>query len=183
MAKHYQNVHGVKSLHSCDHCDWKTPDRNTWLFHLLKAHDQRQLLVAPPRPGMDLSELEIFHSNRDKQLQGDALVVTNMTLRSIDSSNLIEEVQSPGLLDIGLRHQPSYIHHTLTVREKNDMICKEIAPLKGRSKLNTQERSLPFTGWTNQRPTRPALVQLCPGGRLKHRFSHLLTKAVFTACF
>lgn len=85
MAKHYQNVHGVKSLHFCDHCDWKTPDRNTWLFDLLKAHDQRQLLVAPLRPGMDVSELEIFLSNRDKQLQGDALLVTNMTLRSIDS--------------------------------------------------------------------------------------------------
>ena len=65
MAKHYPNVHGVKSLHSCDHCDWKTPDRNTLLFHLLKAHDQRQLLVAPLRPGMDLSELEFSLSNRD----------------------------------------------------------------------------------------------------------------------
>lgn len=86
---------------------------------------------------MDVSELEIFLSNRDKQLQGDALMVTNMTPRSIDSSNLVEEVQSPGLLDIGLRNQPSYNHHTLIVRERNDLICKEIAPLKERSKLNT----------------------------------------------
>ena len=64
-------------------------------------------------------------------------MVTTMTLRSIDSSNLVEEAQSPELLGIGLRNQPSYNHHTLTVREKNDLICKEIAPLKGRSKLST----------------------------------------------
>ena len=66
MAKHYQNVHWVKSLHSCDHCHWKTPDRNTLLFHLLKSHDQRQLLVAPLRQGMDLSELEFSVSNQDQ---------------------------------------------------------------------------------------------------------------------
>ena len=102
-------------------------------------------------------------------------MITTMTLRSIDSSNLVEEVQSPELLGIGLRNQPSYDHHTLTIQE--------IAPLKGRSKLRTHWRCLPSTGSTNQKQTRPASVQLCPVGRLKNRFSHLLTKAVFTACF
>ena len=37
-----------------------------FLMRLLRAHDQRQLLVVPPKPGMDISELHPLKFREEK---------------------------------------------------------------------------------------------------------------------
>lgn len=42
----------------CEHCDTFFPDENWCLLHLFNIHEQRHLLVLPPRPGTHISELD-----------------------------------------------------------------------------------------------------------------------------
>jgi hypothetical protein len=136
LKTHYQKLHVARSDFRCKHCEWHSPDKTTFLIHLFRAHDQRQLLIVPPKPGIEITALKSFLQSREKELHEAAQMVPAANQESNLLSRAIRQDLSPSLPDRDPRLRKSEGISVLTVRERNDAACKRVASSKVRHSFN-----------------------------------------------
>jgi hypothetical protein len=131
LKHHYQQFHVARSGFRCDHCEWKSPEKPTFLIHLLRAHDQRQLLIVLPKPSIEISELNSFLQFREEESHKAAQTVATIIQESNFSSKTIGQDPSLTLPNIDPQLRKSEGISALTVRERDDLTCKRVALSKG----------------------------------------------------
>lgn len=136
LKTHYQKFHVARSDFRRKHCEWYSPDKATFLIHLFRAHDQRQLLIVPPKPGIEITALKSFLQSREKELHEAAQMVQAANQESNLLSRAIGQDLSPSLPDRDPRLRKSEGISVLTVRERNDAACKRVASSKVRHSFN-----------------------------------------------
>jgi hypothetical protein len=131
LKHRYPQFHVARSSFRCGHCEWESPEKPSFLIHLLRAHDQRQLLIVPPEPGIEISELNSFLQFREEGSHKAAQMVATMIQESNFSGKTIGQDPSLTLPNIDPQLRKSEEIYALTVRERNDLACKRVALSKG----------------------------------------------------
>lgn len=63
-----QLKHLAKERCRYEYCGAEFSVRATYLKLLLKAHDQRQLLILPPQPNLDISESDLISQSGQRRI-------------------------------------------------------------------------------------------------------------------
>jgi hypothetical protein len=127
LRVHAQKKHLPYKNSRCQYCEWESPNRRTYLIHLLRAHDQRNLLVLPPQPSMEISKSTIIHQLGSAKALNRAATTKEDLKQTIMVENQAQSLYSPNL-DSRVRNLGDVT--TLTVRERNDIACKSLSSLK-----------------------------------------------------
>ena len=111
----------VKKTIRCEQCNWNTKHKPTYLIHLLKAHNQRHLLVLPPQPGMDIAGSDIISPRGVPQNMQPSYRIAKMTATTGQGSHSLseaakEEDRSSTIPNLDPRVQFSHGCPSLTLR-------------------------------------------------------------------
>ena len=125
----------VKKTIRCKHYNWNTKHKPTYLIHLLKAHNQRHLLVLPPQPGMDIAGSDIISPRGVPRNMQPLYRIAKMTATTGQGSHSLseaakEEDQSSTIPNLDPRVWFSHGCPSLTLKERNDIACESLTLLR-----------------------------------------------------
>jgi len=125
----------VKKTIRCEHCDWNTKDRPTYLIHLLKAHNQRHLFILSPQPGMDIAESDIIPPRGVPRNMQPSYRIAKMTATTGQGSHSLskaakKEDQSSKIPNLDSRLRFSHGCPSLTLKGRNDIACESLTLLR-----------------------------------------------------
>lgn len=121
VRQHFKKKHLTNERFRCEYCLWEPYSKTSYSKHLLKAHDQRQLLIIPPQPNMDISTSEFI-----SQRQSTKTILAKAPMWRNSDQLITAENQGQSLYKASLdsRIENSAGVSTLTVREQNEILSK-----------------------------------------------------------